>query len=127
MTTETRTPAETAERAELIQTLIGQAHERIAKLKQALSMTEGVIRSHNRVIAFENDLCIDIQDRLVTNQIIDILDAPRVQPSEAEGIRLANIRNGAGEQALLRFDRDVLQSQLDKSRRHLDWLNGLDA
>jgi hypothetical protein len=125
--TETTAPTQTpAERAEFLQTLIGQAEERIAKLKSALSLTEGVLRSHNMVIAFPNGLCMDLDAQNRPSIICDILVAPRVEKSQAETVRRMGIRNGLGEQATLRFDREVLQSQLDAARRNLDWLNGLD-
>lgn len=113
--------------ATLFADLLAQNAERIAKLEQALSMTENCLRSHNMVIAFANGLCIDIDGNRVTNRVVDILKAPRVENTQADIVLRANIRNGAGEQATLRFDRDVLTEQLDAARSMREWLSEVPA
>jgi hypothetical protein len=107
--------------------LLTQNAERIAALEFALSMTENCLRSHNMVIAFANGLCIEVEGNRVTNRVCDILKAPRLENTNADAVRGAEIRNGNGEQAVLRFDRDVLTEELAKARSMREWLSEVAA
>ena len=113
--------------ATLTADLLDQNAKRIADLEHALSMSERVLRSHNMVIAFVNGLCVDIDGNRVTNRVIDILHAPRLEKTNADAVLRADIRNGAGEQAILRFDRDVLAEELTKARGMREWLSEMTA
>lgn len=107
--------------------LLAKNAKRIEELEFALSMTESCLRSHNMVIAFKNGLCLDIEGNRVTGKVVDVLKAPRVERSQAEAVLRADIRNGNGEQATLRFDRDVLMQELTTARQVQEWLSSVAA
>lgn len=113
--------------ADLLAETTQRITKRIEELEFALSMTENCLRSHNMVIAFENGLCLDIEGNRVTGKVVDILKAPRVERSQAEAVLRADIRNGNGEQATLRFDRDVLMQELATARDLREWLASVAA